>query len=47
MYLRTNLHEINARNNHLAEHLWLSSLIQPNCPGVLTGEYYIGIGTNI
>ena len=28
-------------------YLWLHSLIQSSCPGVLTGKFYIGVGTNI
>ena len=36
MHLRT-LHQINARNAHVAE--------QSTCPGLLAGENYIGVGT--
>ena len=46
MHLRT-LHQINARNTHVAKYLWLYSLIQSTCHGVLTGENYIGVRTNI
>ena len=46
MCLRT-LHQINARNIHAAQYLWLCSLIQSTCPGVFRGENYIGVGTNI
>ena len=45
MYLKT-LHQINARNTHVAEYLWLYSLKQSTCPRV-TGENYIAAGTNI
>ena len=41
------LHQLNARNTHVAEYLWLCSVIQSTCPGLLTGENYIGAGTNI
>lgn len=37
---RNNSHQINASNNHVAE----SSLIQSTYPGVLTEEYFTGVG---
>ena len=46
MDLRT-IDKKNARNTHAAEYLWLYSLIQSTCPGVLTEENHIGVGTNI
>ena len=45
MHLRTH-HQIDVRNTHVAEYLWLYSLIQSTCPGV-TREKYIGVITNI
>ena len=41
------LHQTNAKNTHMAEYLWLYSLIQSTCPGLLIRENYIGVGTNI
>ena len=40
MHLRI-LHEINVRNT--CAHNWESSLIHSGCPGVLTGDNYIGV----
>ena len=40
MHLRT-LHQINVRNTHVAENLHF--VMQSTCPGVLTGENYIGV----
>ena len=37
------LHQINARNTHVVENLHF--IMHPTCPGVLTGENYIGVGT--
>ena len=42
MHLRT-LHQIHVRNTHVAENIQF--IVQPTCPGVLTGENYIGAGT--
>ena len=46
LHLRTP-HQINTRNTHAVECLLLYSLIQSTWPAVLTGEHYIGFGTNI
>ena len=41
MHLKT-LHQINAKNTHVAEGLHF--IMQSTCPEVLTGENYIGVG---
>ena len=44
IHLRT-LHQISTRNTHVAENLYFR--MQSTCPGLLTGENYIGLRTII
>ena len=47
MHLRT-LHQITEKNTHVTEYyLWLYSLIQSICPGILIGEGSSDVGTKI
>ena len=47
MRLRT-LHQITEKNAHVTEYyLWLYSLIQSICPGILTGEDSSDVGRKI
>ena len=46
VHLRT-LHQINERDTRVAKYLWLYSIIQSTCPGVLIGKHCIVVGANI